>query len=1257
MKKVISLLMSFVMLFSIISSVNLSAYAEESATSGKCGDNVYWKYDESSRTLTISGKGAMYDYSINNANNNAPWSGYHKNILTVKIETGVTTIGKSAFSYCSSLKSVTIPDIVTTIGQQAFDCCRSLTSVTIPDSVTIIEDGAFQCCESLTNVTIGNSVTTIGKYAFSECSSLTSVTIPSSVTTIGYMAFDECRSLTNVTIPNGVTTIGMFAFSYCRSLTSVEIPDSVTTIGKSAFSVCISLTSINVASGNLNYLSEDGVLFDKNKSKLIQCPIGNQRTEYTVPNSVTTIGEYAFSCCRSLTSVTIPNSETIIEDGAFDQCYSLISVTIPDSVTTIGYRAFDYCRSLTSVTIPNSVKTIGGWAFSDCTSLTSITIPNSVTTIGYWSFSHCSGLTSVTIPNSVTTIVEGAFFDCSSLKDVYYSGSEEQWKKISIGSSNDELLNAKIHYNSPLPEQPDDGTSKDYIKNDFISDDKPFKGKHGYCYSDSYFDQPATQYNQSLATMSLCLAFSTYSSKDEVKNKDKNTKKMLEECGYGKYYEQYHFNEKPKRDSIGCAIASKEYNGSTIIAVAVRSGGYTTEWASNMNIGKKDDHEGFDQSAELVRSYILQYINLHKINSNVKIWIAGYSRGAAVATQTAAKLQNGVTYVENGVYVTKKFDKKSVYAYGFATPAGAIKDNKPNSSKYNNIFNIIDYNDPVPLVAPEQWNFARYGQTRVLPFRESTDSKKYNIYIKQIKKEMGDDWKVDDFKNYLFNYILYGGNLSFLSLYAIENPFNKDSLGTYNRKLVKGLAKYIKDRNIYCSDFQSGITDAVLELMKSNDRNPNFGDVAYATMCLTPELIVSHPNLSATLAKNFSMVADVHANQKYYLYWMQLMDKNYSNNLPTLFTDGDFRKIIVNCPVDIKVYDSNNTLVASIINDEPQEIEDSSIVSSVDDNNQKIVYLPQDEEYRVEVTSREDCQTTYTIEELAGVDSDVSRVVTYDSLAMKQGDTITSIINRYTQDEIDNVVDNGSSANYKTKLNNQVVSSDVDVKGSEVEKYTYNVTVTSNSEECSVVGSGTFNIGEFAQVETAPADNYTFDGWYIDGKKVSSDASYRFAVKSNVNVEAKFKSVETGGGSTDPTPTPGGGGGGGAIPAPEPTPDDTDKKDDDKKPETKPNQSQNTSTSATQKLSVKKLVSKKKALVVYWNKIANVSGYQIQVATDKKFKKTKKTVTVAKQNAIKKTVKKLKAKKKYFVRVRAYKNVDGKKVYGKWSKIKSVKTK
>ncbi|WP_294776308.1 leucine-rich repeat protein [uncultured Eubacterium sp.] len=983
---------------------------------------------------------------------------------------------------------------------------------------------------------------------------------------------------------------------------------------------------------------------------LLSVTAGLNLTAYAETATSGKCGDNVYWSYDSTTNtLTISGKGAMDDYGSHDPAYSSylykpnsIDIVIKEGVTSIGSHAFYNHMHCNNVRIPLSVTNIKKFAFHE-----DLRVPEMDEELEMYSY------------NSESLV---AYSNEYVINNVLYAGNEEQWKKIGIDVGNETLTNAKIHYNSPLPEQPDDGTSKDYIKNDFISDDKPFKGKHGYCYSDSYFDQSATKYNQSLATMSLCLAFSTYSPDDEVKNKDNNTEKMLKECGYKKY-EQYHFNEKPERESIGCAIASKEYNGNTIIAVAVRSGGYAAEWASNLKLKSvdgngKNDHEGFDKSSDKVESYIMQYIQSKNITGNVKIWITGFSRGAAVATQTAAKLQNGLAYVKDGTYVSAEFDKNSVYAYGFATPAGAIKDNKPNSSKYNNIFNIIEYNDPVPLIAPERWDYTRYGQTRVLPFRESTDSKKYNKYIKQIKKEMGDDWKVDDFKSYIYNYLL-GLNNPLGYVPVIEQKNNHDTLGTYNRKLIKDISKGIGSADKYYKLYQSDIMDFAAKYKGEDEKDKDEKDkdekdknkkgvditiILGQLVRLLPTAIV-HSHITTTFLGNKSILADVHANQKYYLYWMQLMDKNYSNNLPVLFTDGDFRKIIVNCPVDIKVYDSNNTLVASIINDEPQEIEDSSIVSSVDDNNQKVVYLPQDEEYRVEVTSREDCQTTYTIEELAGVDSDVSRVVTYDSLAMKQGDTITSTINRYTQDEIDNVVDNGSSADYKTKLNNQVVSSDVDAKGSEVEKYTYNVTVTSNSEDCSAVGSGTFNIGEFAQVEAVPADNYTFDGWYIDGKKVSSDASYRFAVKSNVNIEAKFKSVETGGST----------GGGGTSSSS--VPNGTDKKDDETKPETKPNQSQNTSTSATQKLSVKKLVSKKKALVVYWNKIADVSGYQIQVATDKKFKKNKKTVTVAKQNASKKTVKKLKAKKKYFVRVRAYKNVDGKKSYGKWSKIKSVKTK
>ena len=348
-----------------------------------------------------------------------------ESLTSVTIPGSVTSIGVGAFAYCKSLTSVTIPNSVTSINYEAFRSCESLTSVTIPDSVTSIDMSAFWGCSSLTSVTIPDSVTSIGKQAFLDCTSLTSVTIPDSVTSIGDSAFCNCKSLTSVTIPDSVTSIGELAFSRCESLTSVTIPDSVTRIGWGAFSNCAALTGIRVAEGNSHYSSDaSGVLFSKDKTTLVQCP-GAFSGSYAIPNSVTSIGDYAFSGCSSLTSVTIP-----------------------DSVTSIGDDAFYYCTSLTSVTIPNSVRSIGKWAFRGCSSLTSVTIPNSVTSIDDGTFASCTSLTSVTIPNSVTYFGEWAFDDCTSLTDVYYAGSKAQWKAISISSAgNGYLLTANIHYN------------------------------------------------------------------------------------------------------------------------------------------------------------------------------------------------------------------------------------------------------------------------------------------------------------------------------------------------------------------------------------------------------------------------------------------------------------------------------------------------------------------------------------------------------------------------------------------------------------------------------------------------------------------------------------------------------------------------------------------------------------------------------------------------------------------------------------------
>ena len=283
-----------------------------------------------------------------------------------------------------NIKSYVIPSSVTNIDDSAFSSCRSLSEIVIPSSVTSIDDSAFSSCRSLSEIVIPSSVTSIGDWAFVGCSSLSEIVIPSSVTSIGEGAFSHCDSLSEIVIPSSVTSIGDWAFSSCRSLKYISIPKSV---------ICLNGNPFAKWKGKLeclspNFVYEDDVLFNKDKSRIISFRNQNIKS-YVIPSSVTSIGDRAFSCCRSLSEIVISSSVTSIGDLAFSDCDSLSEIVIPSSVTSIGDLAFSDCRSLSKIVIPSSVTSIGDYAFLGCRSLSEIVISSSITSIGKGAFCYC----------------------------------------------------------------------------------------------------------------------------------------------------------------------------------------------------------------------------------------------------------------------------------------------------------------------------------------------------------------------------------------------------------------------------------------------------------------------------------------------------------------------------------------------------------------------------------------------------------------------------------------------------------------------------------------------------------------------------------------------------------------------------------------------------------------------------------------------------------------------------------------------------
>lgn len=330
-----------------------------------------------------------------------------------------------------TVDSITISDGINTIDDNAFAYCSNLTSIIIPDSVTYIGDYAFYCCKNLSSVKISDNITEISEGVFYGCINLSSIEIPDNVVSIGAMAFEGCQNLSSIKIPENVTAIGDSAFNRCDILSSIDIPDSVISISSTAFKDCNNLNNINVNVNNTIYSSDDGILYNKDKTEIIRCP--QNKNNVKILNSVEKIGNNAFYNCKNLTSIEIPNNVTSIGNSAFCGCENLVNIKIPDNVISIGKEAFWWCSNLASIKIPEGVTKIEEFTFDNCTNLITVEIPSSVTSIGLFAFSDCVNLSYIEIYDSVTNIHKDAFDGSENLIIYGYIGSYVE----SYANSND----------------------------------------------------------------------------------------------------------------------------------------------------------------------------------------------------------------------------------------------------------------------------------------------------------------------------------------------------------------------------------------------------------------------------------------------------------------------------------------------------------------------------------------------------------------------------------------------------------------------------------------------------------------------------------------------------------------------------------------------------------------------------------------------------------------------------------------------------
>ena len=722
-------------------------------------------------------------------------------------------------------------------------------------------------------------------------------------------------------------------------------------------------------------------------------------------------------------------------------------------------------------------------------------------------------------------------------------------------------------------------------------------------YSDGYFMEDARDYNEHLATMSLCFELTTWSRYDKnakwttdetvTNTKYSNARDLLVgKLGFKDFMVNKFWSARPTKDSIGAVAAHKELpDGSLLIALGVRGGGYEQEWASNFTVGKTGEHDGFSEAKTNVLNFLDEYIRTYSITGPVKLWIVGYSRAGATANMVAGEIINGYD-LENNVTIANE----DLFAYTFEAAQGALKSNMKKD--YSSIHNVLNINDVVPLVAPNSWGFGRYNIDEWLPstytdgysaqkkvmlgiyenFRDNipnagdwVDSeytiddygKEYSIKVDPIKFLPGGDplFSIEtkkiptrtlmlDSTKFLFNDVIGGRETYYYDLqagfrlaFALMNGGNLTDLLDDGITMDEFLTKFFQEftverildivKPIFALNFNSlnkrkeqvkeNLEDFIKDVLNDSDLwgtvafVADLGDTLTDLLWRLLESVVEDAwengtgSVQAT-ANLIAMAVGGSIGQAHYpeitLSWLMSQDSYYVDPEERSKIRG-YRVIHINCPVDVYVYDEDTGYaVASIVDDIPDMQEDTSVDAYINANGEKMIILPGDAGYKIEMIATGEGTVSYTIDEFSLDRMDNSRIIHYDSIPVSTGDLLTGIVPSFSEEELESSIENGSNTVY-TLLDDDMVqiTPDQEVIGSDAVAAEYRVNLSSNNQNGYVTGGGTFSMGSFAQINAYPLPGCSFLGWYSNGVKVSDEVEYRFAVQKDENLVAHFGDI------------------------------------------------------------------------------------------------------------------------------------------------------